>query len=159
MVILYFIEYKVRRFLDFVFYKNRFCKLTCDGFAYIITYHFHDSYPLQARCATFLPSKICHLRLTWVKPQNVKNAGFENKYLLTFRLPISSIRAPTWPEKIPLKPVEISLRHINFSICFVKQWFFWPIFRKKRGENPLSMGSLLFASTKIIHFSAKCKSI
>ncbi|MCI7615521.1 MAG: hypothetical protein MSS61_09345, partial [Bacteroidales bacterium] len=76
-----------------------------------------------------------------------------------FRIPISSFRAPTWPEKFPQKPVEIFLRHIEFSICFVKQWFFGPFSAKKRGENPLSMGVLLFASTKIIHFSAKCKSI
>ena len=57
------------------------------------------------------------------------------------------------------KPVEISLRHINFPICFVKQWFFGAFSHKKRGENPLSMGSLLFASTKIILFSPKSKSI
>ena len=87
-----------------------------------------------------------------------KKCRVENKYLLTFQVPISSIRAPTWPEKFPQKQLENPLRHINFSICFVKQWFFWPIFRKKRGENPLFMGSLLFASTKIIYFSAKSKS-
>ena len=74
-------------------------------------------------------------------------------------MPISPFRAPTWPEKFPQKPIENPLRHINFSICFVKQWFFWAFSHEKRGENPLSMGSLLFASTKIIHFSAKCKSI
>ena len=74
-------------------------------------------------------------------------------------MPISPFRAPTWPEKFPQKPIENPLRHINFSICFVKQWFFGAFSYEKRGENPLSMGVLLFASTKIIHFSAKCKSI
>ena len=106
----------------------------------------------QATCGTS-PCNHLNSYLKW------KKCRVENKYLLTFRNPVSSIRAPTWPEKFPQKPVEISLRHINFSICFVKQWFFRPFSHKKRGENPLSMGSLLFASTKIIHFSAKCKSI
>ncbi|MDY4873941.1 MAG: hypothetical protein SO133_03675, partial [Alloprevotella sp.] len=88
-----------------------------------------------------------------------KKCRVENKCILTFRISISSIRAPTWPEKFPQKHLENPLRHIEFSICFVKQWFFGPFSYEKRGENPLSMGSLLFASTKIIHFSAKCKSI
>ena len=88
-----------------------------------------------------------------------KKCRVENKYILTFRFPISSIRAPTWPEKFPQKPVEISLRHINFSTCFVKQWFFGAFSHEKRGENPLFMGSLLFASTKIIHLPPKSKLI
>ncbi|MDY4459920.1 MAG: hypothetical protein SPE17_05625, partial [Alloprevotella sp.] len=60
-----------------------------------------------------------------------------NKYLLTFRNSISPIRAPTWPEKIPQKQLENPLRHINFSICFVKQWFFWAFSYEKRGKNPV----------------------
>ena len=106
----------------------------------------------RATCGT-LPCNHLNSYLKW------KKCRVENKYLLTFRVPISSIRAPTWPEKFPQKPVEISLRHINFSICFVKQWFFWPFSHEKRGENPLSMGSLLFASTKIIHLPPKSKLI
>ena len=31
---------------------------------------------------------------------NKKSTGLKNKYLLTFRVPISSIRAPTWPKNI-----------------------------------------------------------
>ena len=83
----------------------------------------------------------------------------ENKYLLTFEVSISSIRAPTWPEKNPLKQVEIFLRHVDFPTCFVKQPIFCPIFAEKRGENPVFAGSLLFASTKIIHLPPKSKLI
>ena len=106
----------------------------------------------QARCGT-LPYN------HQIRYQKCKKCRPENKCILTFRVPISPIRPPTWPEKNPQKPVEISLRHINFSTCFVKQWFFGHFFLKKRGENPLFMGILLFARTKIIHFSPKSKSL
>ena len=47
----------------------------------------------------------------------------------------------------------------KFFYMLYKTMVFWPIFRKKRGENPLSMGILLFARTKIIHFPSKSKSL
>ena len=109
------------------------------------------SHTLQARCGT-LPYN------HQIRYQKCKKCRPENKCILTFRVPISPIRPPTWPEKNPQKPVEISLLHINFSTCFVKQWFFGHFFLKKRGENPLFMGILLFARTKIIHFRPKSKS-
>ena len=137
---------------------------------------FYDTqtpYSHQARCGTFLTSAIRPIPLSHtlqarcgtltynhqIRYQKCKKCRPENKCILTFRVPISPIRPPTWPEKFPQKPVEISLRHINFSTCFVKQWFFGHFFLKKRGENPLFMGILLFARTKIIHFRPKSKSL
>ena len=84
----------------------------------------------QARCST-LPYN------HQIRYQKCKKCRPENKYILTFRVPISPIRPPTWPEKFPQKPVEISLRHINFSTCFVKQWFFGPFSAKKEEKTPV----------------------
>ena len=121
----------------------------------------YNSYPMRTN-PVLTPCKqgaVHCLTTTRFVTQKCKKCRPENKCILTFRVPISPIRPPTWPEKNPQKPVEISLRHINFSTCFVKQWFFGHFFLKKRGENPLSMGILLFARTKIIHFSPKSKSL
>ena len=92
-------------------------------------FSFHWVTRPRATCGT-LPCNHLNSYLKW------KKCRVENKYLLTFRVPISSIRAPTWPEKNPQKQVEIFLRHIKFPRCFVKQWFFCPFSAKKRGENP-----------------------
>ena len=78
-------------------------------------------------------------------PPKWKKWGYENKYLLTFRFAISSIRLPTWPEKNPIWPEKIFISEINFPTYVVKQWLFWSFSHEKRGENPLLTGSLLFA--------------
>ena len=95
-----------------------------------------ESHALKQRAVHCLSMKIdLNIYPKW------KNAGLKNKFLLTFQTPISSIRSPTWPEKNPFKPRKFFLRHINFSICFVKQPFF-ALFLQKKEEKTLCLRAL-----------------
>ena len=78
----------------------------------------------------------------------------KNKYLLTFEVSISSIRAPTWPEKNPLKQVEIFLRHVDFPTCFVKQPIF-ALFLQKKEEKTQCLQALSSSLYKYTTFFAE----
>ena len=88
-----------------------------------------------------------------------KKCGQENKYLLTFAPSTSAISPPLYPSEKRVYPSENFLGYVEMVYWLCNTSLIAPIFFKKRGENPLSMGSLLFASTKIIHFPPKSKSL
>ena len=66
----------------------------------------------------------------------------------------SPLRFPTWPEKNPLKPVEIFLRHVDFPRCFVKQPIF-ALFLQKKEERTQCLRALSSSLYKYTTFFAE----
>ena len=103
----------------------------------------------------FSDNTIFGQQMTWVVTWNVKNAPNENKYLLTFRLAISSVRCPIWPEKNPLKHLKIFISEVKFSTSEVEN----PFLGQKKRRKPSINGPSPLRYTNIQHFSPKSKSL